>query len=75
MIYKCSLKVCKQNLKPTLPTATRILPDCEADDVRSDLKGKDGGGGGRNRTPKKNDSKPEKRETPKKNTCVLGSIS
>ena len=69
-------KVCKQNLKPNLPTATRTLPAGEADDIRFDLKGKDGGGGSeRNRTPKKKDGTPQKRETPKKNTCVLGLLS
>ena len=58
-----------QNLAPTLPTATRILSEREAADVRFGSKGDDSSGGRRTRggTPKKRNDKLEKEETPTKN--------
>lgn len=71
-----ALKVGKQNLKPTLPTATRTLSERGAADVRFGLKkGGDSNGTatatGTGTTPRKaREDKPEKKGTPTKNLSI-----
>ena len=57
-------RIATQNLKPTLPTATRTLSEREAADVRFGLKK---GGKTTATTPRKREDEAAKKETPTKN--------